>query len=124
MRTARLAWLFAFAVAVAGFIPVVLFAFGSLLPGAEASSMLGVFPELPWLDTAGTWLHSRRIKWAPPPGLLFALAGLGVMYCGAFLANRQADRMEALRARRQDARRRAPLYGSRERIEPTLGPAD
>ena len=124
MRMARLAWLFGIVIVLAGFVPVLLFALGSLLPGAEASSMLGFFPDLPWLDTAGTWLHSRRIKWAPSPGLLFALSGLGAMYLGAFIASAQRPRFDAMRARRQDARRRAPLYGGGERIEPTLGPVD
>ena len=125
MSRARLAWLLGFALVLIGFAPVVLFALGSLVQGAEASSMLGVFPDLPWLDTAGIWLHSRRIKWSPPPGLLFSLLGLGTMYLGAFVAGSQKARLDAMRLRREDARRRAPLYGGGgARIEPTLGPAD
>lgn len=105
---------------VAGLIPVLLFAIGSLLPGAEASAMLGYFPEVPWLDSAQTWLYSRRIHWAPSAGLIFAVAGIGVMSLGATLARRQRPVLDALQARKRDARRRRVQYGPAERIEPTL----
>src|SRR5687767_3840508 len=46
MSRARLGWLFGIALVLAGFVPVLVFTLGSLLPGAEASALLGVFPDL------------------------------------------------------------------------------
>jgi hypothetical protein len=120
MRIARLAWLFGVALVLAGFAPVVLFAMGSLLPGAEASSILGVFPDISWMAGVETWLYQRRIKWAPSTGLVFALLGLAVMFLGAFVATHQRPALDALKAHRQDARRRVRQYGAAQRIEPTL----
>jgi len=100
-----------------GFIPVALFALGSLIPAAEASAMLGLFPEIPWLD-------AHKIRWAPHAGVAFALAGIAVMLVGSAIARRQQPVFDALRARAAEARRRARLYGNAERVEPTLGPAD
>ncbi|HUQ25700.1 MAG TPA: hypothetical protein VM140_08525 [Burkholderiales bacterium] len=102
---------------LAGFIPVVLFALGSLIPAAEASAMLGLFPDIPWLD-------ARKVRWAPHAGVAFAFAGIIVMLLGSALVRRQRPVFEAMQARTADARRRAHLYGAPERIEPTLGPAD
>jgi drug/metabolite transporter (DMT)-like permease len=125
MSGARFAWLFGVALVFVGFAPVVVFSLGSLLPSAEASAMLGVFPEMSWLSGAESWLAKRRIKWSPSAGLVFALAGLALMYLGATIARWQRGMLDAIKARRRDARRRAHLYGSRfERVEPTLGPAD
>lgn len=111
---------------LAGFIPVVLFVLGSLIPAAEASAMLGFLPTLPpdWLSTAEGWLRRHRILWAPQAGLLFALPGIVVMMLGAAIAKRQMPALEAINARREDARRRVPLYRDTERLEPTFGPAD
>ena len=120
MSSARLAWLFGILLVLAGFVPVLAFALGSLLPGAEASAMLGYFPDLPWLGSAQTWLDARRIKWAPSAGLVFALSGMAVMALGAAIAQRQRPLLEAMRARKEDARRRRRQYGPAERIEPTL----
>lgn len=112
---------------LAGFLPVLLFTLGSLLPVAEASDMLGLLPSLPsdWLSTAETWLRAHRILWSPQGGLVFALPGILVMVLGAAIANSQTPALHAMRARREDARRRVPLYRGeteRERLEPTLGP--
>jgi hypothetical protein len=105
---------------LAGFAPVALFSLGSLLPGAEASAVLGVFPELTWLSGAESWLQVRRIRWAPSTALVFALAGLALMVLGAALCGRARPALDALSARQQDARRRRRQYGPTERIEPTL----
>lgn len=110
---------------LAGFIPVVLFALGSLMPAAEASAMLGFLPTLPpdWLSAAETWLRAHRIPWMPPAGLVVALPGVLVMRLGAAIAKRQTPVLDAIHARREDARRRVRLYrGETERLEPTLGP--
>lgn len=120
MSRARFAWLFGALLALAGFAPIALFALGSLVPGAEASAALGVFPELTWLSSAESWLQGRRVRWAPSTGLVFALAGLGLMVLGAAIARSQRPALDALQARRRDARRRRQQYGPRERVEPTL----
>ena len=120
MGKARFAWLFGIVLVLVGLVPVLLFSLGTLLPSAEASTLLGVFPDLPWLSTAEKWLFSRKVKWAPSAGLLFALLGLGVMYLGAFVARYQKPTLESLEARRRDARRRMSQYGPSERVEPTL----
>ena len=120
MVKARFAWLLGIVLVLAGLVPVLLFSAGTLLPSAEASTLLGVFPELPWLGIAEKWLYSRKVKWAPSTGLLFALLGLGVMYLGAFVARYQKPTLESLEARRRDAQRRRQQYGPSERIEPTL----
>jgi len=117
MSRARFFWLFGIALILAGLVPVLLFSLGSLLP--QASDVLGFFPSIPGLDAAEGWLHARRVKWTPSPGLVFAVSGIAVMVLGATLAKQQKPVFDAMRLRRQDARRRAPLYG-RERIEPTL----
>ena len=109
---------------LAGFIPVVAFAVGTLVPAAEASAMLGFFPDLSWLSSTEAWLNARRIRWAPSPGLVFALPGLVLMYLGAAIADRQKLLLDAAQARRREAQRRMRQYGSGERIEPTLGPQD
>jgi len=100
-------------VLLAGFLPVVVFALGSLVPSAEASAMLGLFPDIPWFD-------ARRLRWAPHAGVAFALAGLMVMFAGAAIVRRQQRVFEAMRTRRQDALRRVRQYEPADRIEPTL----
>ena len=100
-------------VLLAGFLPVVIFALGMLVPSAEASAMLGLFPDIPWLD-------ARKVRWAPHAGVAFALAGLIVMLLGAAIVRRQRPVFDAVRARRQDAQRRVRQYEPANRIEPTL----
>jgi hypothetical protein len=116
MGRARVAWLFGFLLVLAGFLPVVLFALGSLVPDTG----LGPFPDISWLSEVERWLSSRRIRWAPSSGLVFALPGLALMYLGAAIARVQEAEIDALRNRRQDARRRVRQYGPMDRIEPTL----
>lgn len=121
MSKARLAWLFGWLLVLAGFLPVLLFALGPLLPGPD----LGAFPDLSWLSNLERWLNARRIRWAPSSGLLFALLGLAAMYLGAALARAQDAALEVMRFHRWEARRRMRQYGPMmQRIEPTLGPAD
>lgn len=120
MRRARAARLFGAALAFAGLVPVLAFTVGSLLPAAEASAMLGFFPEVPWLAGVEKWLHARRVRWSPPTGLLYALPGLALMFLGAWIAKSQHATLDAARARKADARRRRAQYGASERIEPTL----
>ena len=120
MGKARFAWLLGIVLVLAGFVPVLVFSVGTLLPSAEASALLGVFPDFSWLSVVEKWLYSRKVKWAPSTGLLFAVLGLGVMYLGAFVARYQKPTLESLEARRRDARRRKSQYGPVERIEPTL----
>jgi hypothetical protein len=112
---ARAAEVFGIMLVLAGFIPVVAFALGSLIPAAEASAVLGLFPQIPWVD-------ARKLWWAPPAAAAFALAGLAVMLIGNALVRRQRPVFDALQARTADARRRVHLYGPMERVEPTLGP--
>jgi hypothetical protein len=100
-------------IVLAGFLPIVVFALGSLVPSAEASAMLGFFPDIPWLDV-------RKVRWAPHAAVVFALAGLIVMLLGAAIVRRQRPVFEAMRARRQDALRRVRQYEPADRIEPTL----
>lgn len=111
------------ALVIAGFVPVLAFAIGSLIPSAEASAMLGFFPDLPWLSGIDAFLNAR-IRWSPPAGLVYALPSLCVMLLGVMIAKAQRPALEADSARKADARRRAHLYGSYERIEPTLGPTN
>jgi hypothetical protein len=120
MSRARLAWLFGWLLVLAGFLPVVLFALGPFLPGAD----LGAFPDLSWVSNFGRWLSTRRIRWVPSTGLLYALLGLAAMYLGAALARAQEEALDALRFQAWEARRRKRQYGPMQRIEPTLGPAD
>lgn len=120
MTRARFVWLIGVLVVLAGFLPVLLFALGSLLPGAEASALLGVFPDVSWLSDVERWLVVRRVHWAPSAGLLFALPGLAAMYLGAAIARSRQAALDAMNMRAQDARRRVRQYGPMERIEPTL----
>ena len=120
MRGPRLVWLFGIALVIVGLVPVLVFTLAALLPGAEASALLGIFPELPGVDAAGKWLSSRRVKWAPSSGLILAVLGVAVMYLGAAIANWQQSALDAQKARKADARRRRREYGPHERIEPTL----
>lgn len=124
MRRARAARVVGIALLLAGFAPVLVFAIGSLLPAAQTSAALPFFPELPWLAAFEQWLHSRRVRWSPPSGLVYALPGLALMFLGAALAHAQRPALEAERARKADARRRAHLYGGGQRIEPTFRPVD
>jgi len=123
LRRVKAVRLLGIALVIAGFAPVLAFAVGSLIPSAEASAMLGLFPDLPWLAGIDAFLNAR-VRWSPPSGLLYALPSLCVMLLGAVIAKAQRPALEADRARKADARRRAHLYGSYERIEPTLGSAD
>jgi len=116
MNRARFVWLSGIALIVAGFLPALAFTLAMLVPSAEASAVLGLFPAIPWVD-------ARKIWWAPHPMVTAALAGVAVMMIGATLVRRQRSVFDALRNRRADARRRAPLYGM-ERVEPTLGPLE
>lgn len=117
---ATAARVFGLVLLLAGFIPVLAFAVGTLVPAAEASAMLGFFPDMSWLGSVDSWLHARRIRWTPPAGLVFALPGLAVMMFGAFVARRQDPVFDALQARKRDARRRVRQYNPADRIEPTL----
>ena len=105
---------------LAGLFPALLFSIGTLLPSAEATALLGIFPAVPGLDVTETWLYARRIRWAPSAGLVFALAGIGVMILGATIVGWQRPVLDAREARKRDALRRRRQYGSFERIEPTL----
>jgi uncharacterized membrane protein YfcA len=118
----RAARLLGIVLVLAGFLPALLFALGSLLPVAEASDMLGLLPSLPsdWLSTAEAWLRAHRIRWSPQAGLVFAVPGILVMVLGAAIVRRQRPVFEAMDARRQDALRRVRQYQPAERIEPTL----
>ena len=120
MSRARFVWLFGVALLLAGFVPVLVFCAGSLLPDADASSLLGLFPQVPWLGGAESWLHARRIRWAPSPGLLCAVPGLLLMMLGAAIARWQHGVLDAMQGRREDAWRRRRQYGAMDRIEPTL----
>jgi hypothetical protein len=120
MNGARFAWLFGLLLFLAGLLPALLFSLGTLLPSADASALLGVFPEVPGLDVTESWLYARKIKWAPSAGLVFALAGIGAMILGAALVRSQRPVLDAVKARKRDALRRRQQYGSPERIEPTL----
>src|SRR4051812_31948569 len=115
VRRAKAGRLFGTALVFAGLVPVLVFAVGSLVPSAEASAMLGFFPDLPWLSGIEDWLHARPLRWSPPTGLIYALPGLAVMFLGATVSKRQDPTLDAERARRADALRRAPFYGGRER---------
>jgi hypothetical protein len=117
MTGSKISRLFGIALVVAGVIPVLVFTLGSLLPGAEASA---IFPDFSWLDGMANWLHKRRVPWTPSSGLLFALPGLAVMLLGAAIIRGQQPALDAMRQRKEDARRRMSQYGPSERIEPTL----
>lgn len=114
---ARAAEVFGIVLVLAGFSPVVLFALGSLVPAAEASAVLGLFPEIPWVD-------AHKVRWAPHAAVAFAIGGLIVMLIGAAIVRRQKPVFEAVQARTEDARRRIRQYGGVQRIEPTLGPIE
>lgn len=120
MKGAKLTWLFGILLVAAGFLPAAVFSLGALLPGTEASALLAHFPALPWLSGAERWLLARRIRWAPSSGLVFALFGVVLMMLGAAIAQRQRPFLQAMRAKREDARRRRRQYAPAERIEPTL----
>jgi hypothetical protein len=120
MSGVKIGRLFGIALVLVGLVPVFVFTLGSLLPGAEASAMLGVFPDFSWLSGIDAWLHKRRVPWAPSSGLLFALPGLAAMLLGAAIVRWQQPALDAMQARREDARRRRREYGTDERIEPTL----
>ncbi len=113
IRRAMVAEVLGIVIVLAGFLPVVLFSLGMLVPSAEASAILSLFPDIPWLD-------ARKVRWAPHAGVAFALAGLVVMFLGAAIVRRQRPVFDALRAHRQDALRRVRQYGPADRIEPTL----
>ena len=124
-RRARAGWLLGIALLFAGFLPVVLFVVGSLLPAADAAPALSLYPEIPpeWASKAERWLKVRRIHWRPGPehaGLAFAALGFLAMLLGAAIAKHQAPRIEAARRQRQDALRRAQQYRQDGRAEPTF----
>lgn len=124
VRIAEFARAFGVALVLAGLIPVAAFAVGTLLPSADASVMLGYFPDVPWLAGVESWLHARRVRWSPPTGLVYALPALALMFLGGAMVRRQKPVFDAMRARRQDAQRRTRQYGAVERVEPTLGPME
>lgn len=124
-RRARAGWLLGIALLLAGFLPVVLFVGGSLLPAAEAAPALNLYPEIPpeWANKAERWLKARRIHWRPGPehaGLAFAALGFLVMLLGAAIVKYQAPRLDAARRKKQDALRRAQQYRQESRAEPTF----
>jgi hypothetical protein len=127
VRRARAAWLLGFALALVGLLPVLLFALLSLLPGAQASApLLGLLPEFsaPWLAETKLGALLRKASAIPASlhgAFLLALAGVGVMALGKWLADRQAPVFEAARLRREDALRRVRYYRDGSRIEPSMG---
>ena len=125
-RKARSLWLFGAALVLAGFVPVALFVGAALLPAPQAARALELFPGIPPVAMArvDTFLAKRRIAWRPSPhhaALPFAALGLFVMGAGGLLAKRQQRALDAARARRQDALRRAHSYRAGERREPSFG---
>jgi hypothetical protein len=104
-----------------GFVPVLLFSVAALMPSADAAAVFGLLPEVPptWVSVVHGWLRAHLILWAPHPGLLYALPGVALMWLGAWVVRGTQPVFDADQARRQDAQRRKPLYGT-ERIEPTL----
>lgn len=127
VRRARAAWLLGLAVALVGFLPVLLFVLLALLPGAQASApLLGLLPELtpPWLAETKIGALLRKASSIPPSlhgVLLLALAGVGAMALGRAVADRQARIFQAARMRQEDALRRVQHYRGESRIEPSLG---
>jgi hypothetical protein len=115
------AQVFGIVLVLIGFVPVLLFSVAALMPSADAAAVFGLLPEVPstWVSTSHSWLRAHLIFWAPHPGLLYALPGLALMWLGAWVVRGTQPVFDADQARRDDARRRAPLYGA-ERIEPTL----
>lgn len=124
-RRARALWLLGLALLFAGFLPVVVFVGGSLLPAADAAPALSLYPEIPpeWASKAERWLKVRRIHWRPGPehaGLALAALGFLAMLLGAAIAKLQGPRLEAARRKKQDALRRAQQYRQEGRTEPSF----
>lgn len=125
VRRARSLWLVGFLLVAAGFAPVALFVGAALLPAPHAAPVLQLFPAVPPEVTrrAETFLGKRRIAWRPSPhhfALPFAAIGLLVMAGGAAFARRQERALQAGKARKQDALRRAEYYRASERAEPAF----
>jgi hypothetical protein len=128
VHRARAAWLFGACLVLAGFVPVALFVGAALLPPPQAAPVLQLLPEMPpeIMTRAENFLQKRRIGWRPSPhhaGLPFAALGLLFMMAGGAIARRQRFVLDAVKARRQDAFRRAQHYRASQRAEPTFGAA-
>jgi hypothetical protein len=117
VRRARAARQFGFGVMLVGFVPVVWFVARSLQWG----------PELPsaWTARIEASLPLHQFTWIAHPmhaELLFALAGLAILWLGAAIAGRQNGVFDAERRAAADRLRRVQQYGGGEdRIEPYIG---
>ena len=101
------AWVVGNVIAVAGLAAVLPLMIVAFVPGAAATPLLALVPELP----AG----------GPAP-LLLALGGIAAMSIGNAILTRRSRLLEAERLRREDGHRRLHAYRGDERIEPTFGP--
>jgi hypothetical protein len=78
--------------------------------------------KAPAIGSIPTWEPLHRLPWMPQPTvLLFALAGLAVIWLGATIIARQKPVFEADRRETEDRLRRVREYGSDGRIEPYIG---
>jgi hypothetical protein len=116
VHRARAVRLFGIGLALAGFLPVLLFVGRSFLPEVkEFAAAWQINPEL-WLAVKGVPVLNGMAAW-----LAFALLGVVVMALGAIIASRQLAVLEAGKRQREDGLRRVPQYRDNQ-LEPFIGP--
>ena len=121
MHRARAFHLFGTALALAGFIPVVMFIGHAFLPDAK---------QFPW-----AWLMDARLNaelWLPlermrilnglDVGLVLAVLGVIAMALGATIARLQTAALVAGKQQRADRLRRVQQYRADNQVEPFVGP--
>lgn len=122
VRRAKAAWWVGVGLAIAGLIPVILFAIRALVPGADA--LLALPPA--WVAKMEAWLPLHMITFIPHPQhaeIVFTLVGLAVMWLGATIAGRQKLAFEMEKRLVEDRMRRVQQYSDGARLEPYIGPA-
>lgn len=121
VHRARAFHLFGSALAIVGFLPVLLFLGHSFLPAAG---------EFPW-----AWLMNAQLNaelWLPVErmrilngldmGLVLAVLGVIAMALGAMIARLQTAALVAGKQQRADRLRRVQQYRADSQVEPFIGP--
>jgi len=121
VHRARAFHLFATALALAGFVPVLMFIGHSFLPAAKEFLWAWLMnAEL----NAELWLPVERLRILNglDIGLVLAVLGVVAMALGAIIARRQRAALEAGKELRADRLRRVQQYRADTQVEPFIGP--
>jgi hypothetical protein len=114
VERARIIRLLGTGLALAGFVPVLLFVGHSFLPATKQ------LPSAWLMNLDPLWLSVRGLQIGLNIGLIAAVLGVVAMALGAIIVRRQTAVLDAGKERQADRLRRVPLYRD-DKVEPYIG---